>query len=79
MSSTSALKMMLERLGFSRDAATYLTSGCGIDSLEEIAYLDSEDNVDTKIKDVTSLVGTVTTGSGSGATSDTLCQNCIPV
>jgi hypothetical protein len=65
MSSTSAIKTMLKRLVFNQDTATYLTSGCGIDSLEEIAYLDGEDDVDTTIKGVTSPGGRVTTGSGA--------------
>jgi hypothetical protein len=77
MSSTSAIKTMLYGLRFSRDAATYLASGCGIDSLEEIAYLDGEDDVDTTIKGITSPGGTVTTGSG--AASVTLRNNSIPV
>jgi hypothetical protein len=49
------------RLGLREDLATYLTGTCGIDFLEEIAYLDGEDDVDTTIKGVTSPVGTVTT------------------
>jgi hypothetical protein len=57
--------MMLQRLGFSDAAATYLTSTCGIDSLVEIAYLDEIDNVDTTIKGVTNPGGTVTTGEGT--------------
>jgi hypothetical protein len=73
MSSTSAIKTMLECLGFSLDAASYLTSGCGIDSSEEIAYLD----VDTTIKGVASLGGTVT--KGSRATSVTSRNNDIHV
>jgi hypothetical protein len=60
---------MLERLGFSSTAATYLTGTCGIDSLDEIAYLDDIDDVDTTIKGVTSPGGTVT--KGLGATSVT--------
>jgi hypothetical protein len=68
---------MLERLVFSQDATTYLTSGCSIDSLEEIAYLDGEDDVDTTIKGITILGGTVTTGSGE--TAVTLCNNGIHV
>jgi hypothetical protein len=43
---------MQERLGFSSAAATYLTGTCGIDSLDEIAYLDGIDDVDTTIKGV---------------------------
>jgi hypothetical protein len=41
---------MLERLVYSQSAATYLTGTCGIDSLDEIAYLDGIDDVDTMIK-----------------------------
>jgi hypothetical protein len=40
---------MLERLGFSAAAATYLTGTCGINYLDEIAYLDGIDGVDTTI------------------------------
>jgi hypothetical protein len=52
---------MLQLLGFVEFAATYLTVTCSIDSLEEIAYLDGVDDVDTTIKGVTSPGGTVTT------------------
>jgi hypothetical protein len=45
--------------------------------LEEIAYLDGEDDVDTTIKGVTSPGGTVTTGPG--ATAVTLHNNGIHV
>jgi hypothetical protein len=76
MSSISTIRMMLQRLGFSEDGATYLTGTCGIDSLEEIAYLDGVNDVDTTIKGVTSMGGTVTTGSG--ATAVTSCNNGIP-
>jgi hypothetical protein len=46
---------MLYRLGFSKYVATYFMGTCGIDSFEEIAYLDGVDDVDNKIKDVMSL------------------------
>jgi hypothetical protein len=68
---------MLERLVFSEAAATYLTGTCGIDSLDEIAYLDVIEDVDTTIKGVTNPGGTVMTGSG--ATRVTSCNNWIPV
>jgi hypothetical protein len=68
---------MLQRLGFSKYEGTYLTGTCGIDSLEEIAYLDGEDDVDTTIKGVMSPGGTVSTGSG--ATEITLRNNYIQV
>jgi hypothetical protein len=63
MSSVDAIRTVLERLGFSEAAATYLTGTCGIDSLDEIAYLDGIDDVDTTIKGVMNPGGTVTTGS----------------
>jgi hypothetical protein len=53
MSSVSAIKKMLECLGFSEAAAAYLTGASGIDSLHEIRYLDGIDDVDTIIKGVT--------------------------
>jgi hypothetical protein len=68
---------MLERLCFSQVAATYLTGTSGIDSLDEIAYLDGIDDVDTTIKGVTNPGGTVTTGSG--ATTVTSRKNGISV
>jgi hypothetical protein len=56
------IKRMLERLGFSDAAATYLISTCGIDSLGEISYLDGSEDVDAMIKGVTNPGGTVITG-----------------
>jgi hypothetical protein len=53
---------MLERLGFSKAAAIYLTGTWGIDSLGEIAYLDGTEDVDTMIKGVTNPGGNVATG-----------------
>jgi hypothetical protein len=68
---------MLERLGFSETAATYLTGTCGIDSLDEIAYLDGIEDVDTTIKGVTNTGGILTTGTGT--TRVTSRNNGIPV
>jgi hypothetical protein len=64
MSSVTAMKTMLERLGFSDAAADYLTGASGIDSLDEIRYLDRIDDIDSSIKGVTNPGGTVTTGTG---------------
>jgi hypothetical protein len=64
MSSVTTIRTMLEILGFSAAAATYLTGNCGINSLDEIAYLDDIDNIDTTIKGVTNLGGTATTRTG---------------
>jgi hypothetical protein len=68
---------MLQRFGFSDAAATYLTSTCGIDSLDEIAYLDGIDDIDTTIKGVTNPGGTVTTGEGTSRVTSR--NNGIPV
>jgi hypothetical protein len=64
-------------LGFSSAAATYLTGTCGINYLDEIAYLDGIDDVNTTIKGVTNPGGTAMTGTG--VTSVTLRKNGIPV
>jgi hypothetical protein len=68
---------MLERLGFSAAVATYLTGTCGINSLDEIAYLDGIDDVYTTIKGVTNpgrmvMIGTI-------ITAVTLRNNGVPV
>jgi hypothetical protein len=67
----------LQRFGFSKAAATYVTSTCGMDSLDEIAYLDGIDDVDTMIKGVTNPGGTVTTGEGASRVTSR--NNGIPV
>jgi hypothetical protein len=69
MSSVKASKRMLERLGFSEVAASYLIGTCGVDSLGEIAYLDANKDVDAMIKGVTNPGGTVTTGEGASRSS----------
>jgi hypothetical protein len=68
---------MLQRFGFSDAAATYLTGTCGIDSLDEISYLDGIDDVDTAIKGITNPGGTVTTGEGTSRVTSR--NNGIPV
>jgi hypothetical protein len=68
---------MLQRLGFSESTATYLMGTCGINSLDEIAYLDGIDDVDTTIKGVTNPGGTIITGTRS--TAVTSHNNGIPV
>jgi hypothetical protein len=69
--------MILYQLGFSQAVSTYLTGTCGIDSLDEIAYLDGIDDVDTTIKGITNPGGNVMTGSGT--TVVTSRNNGIPV
>jgi hypothetical protein len=50
MRSVNKIRTMLERLGFSEAVETYLTGTCGIDSLDEIAYLDGIEDVDPNHK-----------------------------
>jgi hypothetical protein len=64
MSSVTTISNMLERLGFSAAAVTYLTGTCRINSLDEIAYLNIIDNVDTTIKGFTNLGGMVIIRTG---------------
>jgi hypothetical protein len=71
------IRTMLQRFGFSEATATYLTGTCGIDSLDEIAYLDGIEDVDTTIKCVTNPGGTVTTGEGTSRVISR--NNGIPV
>jgi hypothetical protein len=77
MSSVTSIRTMLQRFGFSDAAATYLTGTCGIGLLDEIAYLDGIDDVDTMIKGVTNSGGTVTTGKGTSRVTSR--NNGIPV
>jgi hypothetical protein len=77
MSSVTAIKTMLERLGFSDAAAAYLTGASGIDSLDEIRYLDGIDDINSTIQDVTNPGGTETTGTGTNRVASR--YNGIPV
>jgi hypothetical protein len=77
MSAVTSIRTMLQSFGFSDAAATYLTSTCGIDSLDEIAYLDGIDDVDTTIKGVTNPGGTVTMVEGTYRVTSR--NNVIPV
>jgi hypothetical protein len=47
--------------------------------MDEIAYLDGINDVDTTIKGVTNPVGNVTTGTGTGSAAVTSRNNGIPV
>jgi hypothetical protein len=77
MSAFNSTRTMLQRFGFSEAAATYLTGTCGIDSLDEIAYLDGIEDADTTIKGVTNPGGTVTTGERTSRFTSR--KNGIPV
>jgi hypothetical protein len=45
MSQVTAIATMLERLGFAREEAGYMTRACNVDSLDEVKCMDGEDNV----------------------------------
>jgi hypothetical protein len=77
MISVTAIRKMFQRFGFSEDAVTYLTGTCGIDYLDEIAYLDGIEDVDTTIKGVTNPGGTGTTGEGTSRVTSR--NNGIPI
>jgi hypothetical protein len=68
---------MLQRFGYSDAVEKYLTSTCGMDSLDEIAHLDGIDDVDTMIKGVTNPGGTVKTGEVTSSVTSR--NNGIPV
>jgi hypothetical protein len=77
MSSVTAIKTMLGRLGFSDAAAAYLTGASGIDSLDAIRFLDGIDDIDSTIKGVTNPGGTATTVTGSSMVTSR--NNGMPV
>jgi hypothetical protein len=77
MSAVTSIRTMLQRFGFIEASSTYLTGACGIDSLDEIAYLYGIEDVDTTIKCVTNPGGTVTTGKGTSRVTSR--KNGIPV
>jgi hypothetical protein len=77
LSSDTTIRTMLQCLGISEDVATYLTGTCGIDSLDDIAYLDGVNDKDTAIMGVMNPGVMVTTGAGS--TAVTSHNNGIPV
>jgi hypothetical protein len=67
MSEVTAIVTMLERIGFTREAAGYMTRACNVDSLDEVKWMDGEDDVENMIKRVNRLGGTFTVGSGNDA------------
>jgi hypothetical protein len=65
MSEITAIETILERLGFTREAAGYMTRACYVDSLDEVKWMDGEDDVENMIKRVNRPGGTFTVGSGN--------------
>jgi hypothetical protein len=58
---------MLERLGFTRESSGYMTRACNADSLDEVKWMDGEDNVENMIKRVNRPGGTFTVVSANDA------------
>jgi hypothetical protein len=56
---------MRERLGFTREPAGYMTRACNVDSLDEVKWMDGEDDVENMIKRVNHPGGTNTIGNGN--------------
>jgi hypothetical protein len=67
MREVTAIYTILERLGFTREAACYMTRACNVDSLDEVKWMDGEDNVENMTKRVNRPSGTFTVGSGADA------------
>jgi hypothetical protein len=67
MSEVTAVAIILVRLGFTLDAAGYLTRDAGIGSLEDIAYLDGKNDVEIIIKRLNRPCGSTTFGTGDNA------------
>ena len=66
MSAATAIGTMLTRLGFSDRAAQYMARDGGLDSIDELVYLD-DDDVENAVKKCVRPGGTITTGTGSTA------------
>jgi hypothetical protein len=67
MSEVTAIEKILERLGFTREAAGYMTRACNVDSLDKVKWMDGEDDVGNMIKRVNCPGGTFTVGTGNEA------------
>jgi hypothetical protein len=61
MSEVTAIAKML-RIGLTREAAGYMTRACNVDSLDEVKWMDGEDDVENMIKLVNRPGGTFTVG-----------------
>jgi hypothetical protein len=67
MSKVNSITTILECLGFTREAAGYMTRACNVDSLDEVKWMDGDDDVENMIKRVNRHGGTFTVGYGNGA------------
>jgi hypothetical protein len=67
MSEGNAIAKILERLGFTREAVSYMTRACNMDSSDEAKWMDGEDDVGNMINQFNQPGGTVTCGTGNEA------------
>jgi hypothetical protein len=67
MREVNAIAKMLERLGFTQEVEGYMIRACNVDSLDEVKWMDGEDDVENMIKRVNRPDGTFTVGSGIDA------------
>jgi hypothetical protein len=67
MSEVTVIDTILERLGFTRETAGYMTRACNVDSLDEVKWMDGEDDVENMIKRVNRPGGTFTVWYGNDA------------
>jgi hypothetical protein len=67
MSEVTSIEKILERIGFTREAAGYMTRTCKVDSLDEVKWMDGEDDVENMIKWVNRPGGTFTVVYGADA------------
>jgi hypothetical protein len=67
MSEVATIATMLERIGFTREAAGYMMRACNVDSLDEVKWMDGEDDVENMIKRANGPGGTNTVGTGNEA------------
>jgi hypothetical protein len=67
MIEVNAIEKIVERLGFTRESAGYMTRACNVDSLDEVKWMDGEDDVGNMIKRVNRTGGTVIVGTGNEA------------
>jgi hypothetical protein len=67
MREVTYMATMLERIGFTREASGYMTRACNVDSLDEVKWMDGEDDVENMIKRVNRPGGISTVGYSNDA------------
>jgi hypothetical protein len=67
MSEVTPLAKIIEHRGLTHDAAGYMTRACNVDSLDEVKWMDGEDDVENMIKRVNRPGGTKAVGTENEA------------